>query len=207
MPKFSAFCSTGSSSLQDFRLRSAVRNRFGKGTKMSRSENLQTNDKAYYVPMEVTDATIRDLNIDPNTVKLRKIGNRTVRVILVKSDKETYDTYMHSEWKEDKYQQRHGYSMSSLDSLLSAYGIELTDNSSSVEGEVMKREFIRILRLFLSKLEEMDRTIVLMHLGEKSERDIAAVVGMSQRGVGKRLKRLMEELQELLKDFKNYSFI
>ncbi len=174
---------------------------------MSRSENLQTNDKAYYVPMEVTDATIRDLNIDPNTVKLRKIGNRTVRVILVKSDKETYDTYMHSEWKEDKYQQRHGYSMSSLDSLLSAYGIELTDNSSSVEGEVMKREFIRILRLFLSKLEEMDRTIVLMHLGEKSERDIAAVVGMSQRGVGKRLKRLMEELQELLKDFKNYSFI
>ncbi len=170
------------------------------------SEKLQTSDKAYYVPMEVTDATIRDLNIDPNTVKLRKIGNRTVRVILVKSDKETYDTYMRSEWKEDKYQQRHGYSMSSLDSLLFDYGIEPVDITSSVEGEVMKREFLSILRAFLSKLEEIDRTIVLMHLEGKSEREIALVVSMSQRGVGKRKKRLLEELQEVLKDFRNFSF-
>jgi len=174
---------------------------------MSRSENLQKTEKSYYVPMEVTDETIKGFCIDPSTVKWTKIGNRTVRVILVKSDKETYDTYMRSEWKEDKYQQRHGYSMSSLDSLLSDYGIEPVDGSSSVEGEVMKREFLSILRAFLSKLEEIDRTIVLMHLGGKSERDIAPVVRMSQRGVGKRKKRLLEELQDVLKDFRNFSFI
>ena len=38
-------------------------------------------------------------------------------------------------------------------------------------------------------------------------REIALVVCMSQRGVGKRKKRLLDELQEALKDFRNFSFI
>lgn len=171
------------------------------------SENLQTIGNVYYVPMEVTDAAIKGFRIDPSKVKWTKIGNRRVRAVMVKTSKEVYDEYMRSLWNEDKYQQRHGNNMSSLDSLLSDYGIEPIDSSSSVEGEVMKREFLSILRAFLSKLEEIDRTIVLMHLRGKSERDIAPVVRMSQRGVGKRKKRLLEELQDVLKDFRNFSFI
>ncbi len=172
----------------------------------SKDEQKSVSEKNCHIPMEVTSDSIKELDIDPEKVEWARIGNRRVRVIMVPSTKEQYDAYMRPEWNEDKYQQRHGKRMSSLDSLLSDYGLEPVDSSSSVEGEVMKREFLRILRAFLSKLEEIDRTIVLMHFDHKSEREIAPVVGMSQRGVGKRKKRLLEELQDVLKDFKNTSF-
>ena len=173
---------------------------------LNNKENLQTTGNVYYVPMEVTDETIKAFHIDPSTVEWTKFGIRRVRAAMVKASKEVYDEYMRSEWKEDKFQQRHGNNMSFLDNLISDYEIKHVDGFSSVEGEVMKREFLNILCGFLSKLEEIDRTIVLMRLDGKSEREIALVVCMSQRGVGKRKKRLLDELQEALKDFRNFSF-
>ena len=45
-------------------------------------DNLQTNKK-YFIPMEVTPEIIKAFNINAEEVQWTKIGNKSVRVIMV----------------------------------------------------------------------------------------------------------------------------
>ncbi len=168
---------------------------------MSRSENLQTSDKTYYIPLEVTESRKKSAKYNGYTVKLAWIEGRLVMSFMVPVSKEVYDTYMHFEWKEAKYQQRHG-NMVSLDDIWASYEIEPCDDSKSVEEEVEERDLSSAIKKEILKLEKKDRTILVMHSKDNSEREIAPVVNMSQRGVGKRKNRLFDELHEALEDFK-----
>ena len=163
-------------------------------------DNVQTKDSVRYVAMEVDKDTIKGFHLDESQVKWKKAGNKLIRAYEVPTTEEVYSEYMKPQWKEDKYQQRHG-DMASLDALAAKFGLELSDNSSSVEEEVEKRELLSELRRMFAQLEEIDRIIVIMHANGKSEREIAAEVGMSQRGVGKRKTRVLAKLRDDLKDF------
>lgn len=58
--------------------------------------------KEYAIPMEVTNETIKDFNIDPSKVVWTKIGNKKVRAYMVPCTEEQYYEYMRPLWREDK---------------------------------------------------------------------------------------------------------
>ena len=49
--------------------------------------------KQYCIPMEVTEETIKDYEIDPSDVVWSKIGNRWIRAIMIPTTKEFYYDY------------------------------------------------------------------------------------------------------------------
>lgn len=170
---------------------------------MNYSENLQTSsneNKQYYIPMEVTKETIEDFGIDPADVVWTKIGNRKKRVIMIAATEEQYKEYMRPLWREDKRQQRQE-PMASLDKMYEETEYEAAD-TSDLEADIMKAIMIDELRKALDELEEIDRTIMDMYSRGQSEAEIGKVVGMSQRGVGKRKQRVLLKLKTKLKDFK-----
>ena len=62
-----------------------------------------------------------------------------------------------------------------------------------------------LLKELLTALEEMtpdNRLIMRLFAEGRSERDIATVVGLSQKGVNRRKAKLLEQLRERLKDYK-----
>lgn len=72
-----------------------------------------------------------------------------------------------------------------------------TDFTQLIEDEVV----IEALHNAMDELDPLDRQIVDLFSAGKSEREIAAVVGMSQKGVNKRKLRIFTELRERLKSF------
>lgn len=62
------------------------------------------------------------------------------------------------------------------------------------------QEVIEALHIALDELDPLDRQIVNLFSTGKSEREIAAVVGMSQKGINRRKVRIFAELRERLKN-------
>lgn len=169
---------------------------------MKTIENLQTSreDKKYYIPMEVTPETIKDFGINPADVVWTRIGNKPKKVIMIPVSEEQYKVYMRPLWREDKRQQRQE-TLASLDKMYEETEYEVADNSD-LEADVMKQIMIDELYAALDELEEIDRTIMEMYSTNHSEAEIEQVVGMSQRGVGKRKQRILLKLRTRLQDYK-----
>lgn len=168
---------------------------------MTNKVNQKTNKgKTRYIPMELTDETIKDFGIDREDVVWAKIGNKRVRVIMVLATEEQYLEYMRPEWREDKRRQRHGHEVSH-NQLYEENRFEFADLSIDVENEVMKHEFIRDLHKLLAELEEKDQIIMKLFINGISETKIGRIIGMSQRGVGKRKQKIILKLREGLKDW------
>ena len=72
-----------------------------------------------------------------------------------------------------------------------------TDFTSHIEDE----QIIEALHAALDELDPLDRQIIDLFCVGKSEREIAAVVGLSQNGVNKRKARIFAELRDHLKYF------
>lgn len=168
---------------------------------MDKFENLQTSSesKQHYIPMEVTTETMKDFSINPADVVWTKIGIRRVRVVMVPVSKEQYCEYMRL-WREDKRQQRQA-PMASLDKMYEETEYEAID-TSDLEANVMKKLMVDELHNALGELEEIDRTIMEMYSTNHSEAEIGQVIGMSQRGVGKRKQRILLKLRTRLQDYK-----
>ena len=172
---------------------------------MDKFENTQANnenseERQYYIPMEVTPETIKDFGINPADVVWTRIGNKPKRVIMIPVTEEQYYEYMRPMWCEDKRQQRQE-PMASLDKMYEETEYEAAD-TSDLEADVMKRIVIEELYKALDELEELDRTIMAMYSTNHSEAEIGQAVGMSQRGVGKRKQRIFLKLRSRLKDYK-----
>ena len=156
--------------------------------------------KQYCIPMEVTQETIKDYEIDPADVVWRKIGSHRIRAIMIPTTKEKYYAYMRMIWREEKKKQREE-PMISLDQLHDDNEYEVPDNYN-FEEEVEKKEIIKELHDELNKLDEMDRTIMTIFSNGGTESKIGKVVGMSQRGVNKRKHKTFKRLKCKLKDFR-----
>ena len=171
-------------------------------------DNLQTNKK-YFIPMEVTQETIKAFSIDVEEVQWSKIGNKKVKAIMVPATEEQYYAYMRPLWREDKQNQRAGKQEDeskmkpvSLDQLYEDTEYEAVDSDTDVEATLMKKLLIAELHNALDELEEIDRIIMEMYSQNCTETQIGQAVGMSQRGVGKRKQRILLKLRTRLKDFR-----
>ncbi|SDX17156.1 hypothetical protein SAMN05216495_11516 [Acidaminococcus fermentans] len=179
----------------------------------------------YYIPLEVKEGTIITKEYENAPRQWAKIGNKMVRTILIPATKEQYEAYMRPEWKEDKRQQRlvekrrrremaqaehrEDKSVQGWDTAVSfellcetEYGFPEKTREESLDEILEKEELLAALRRELAKLEALDRTILEMFSQGISEAAIGHKVGLSQKGVNKRKHRLLEQLQEQLKDYR-----
>ena len=72
-----------------------------------------------------------------------------------------------------------------------------TDFAQLIEDEMITEALHKVL----TELAPLDRQIIDLFSAGKSERDIAAVVGMSQKGINRRKARIFADLRERLKSF------
>lgn len=165
--------------------------------------------KQYFIPMQVTPKIIEEFGINAKEVKWTKIGNKSVRVIMVLATEEQYYAYMRPLWREDKQNQRASKQEDeskmqpvSLDQLYEDTEYEAIDPETDVEATLMKKLLIAELHKALDELEEIDRTIMELYSQNCTETQIGQAVGMSQRGVGKRKQRILLKLRSRLKDYR-----
>ena len=169
------------------------------------------SEKQYYIPMEVNETSKEffiangfDLS---NDAVWTKIGHRTVRAIMIPATKGQYMEYMRPLWREAKQAQRASKQEDerkmlpvSLDQLYASTEYEMSDEAD-LEEDLIKQEMLKELHAALDELEEMDRTIMKMFGDGATEKQIAEVVHLSQKGVNKRKKRVFVQLKTRLKDF------
>ena len=74
---------------------------------------------------------------------------------------------------------------------------ESTEMSDIIE-ELSLNEELQILLKEIYKLNEIDKSIMLLYLDEKSYDEIAEILGISKSNVGVRIKRAKEELKQNL---------
>lgn len=175
-------------------------------------DKLQTkSEKQYYIPLEVNEASKEffiangyDLLAD---AVWTKIGHRTVRAVMIPATKEQYLEFMRPLWREDKQGQRASKQEDeskmqpvSLDQLYESTEYEVSDGVD-LESNLIKQELIAELHAALDELEEMDRTIMQMFGAGATEKQIADVVHLSQKGINKRKKKIIVHLRTRLKDF------
>jgi RNA polymerase sigma factor (sigma-70 family) len=71
--------------------------------------------------------------------------------------------------------------------------IEIEDNSShSHEME----ENLGLLQQFIKELKELDRALMLLYLEEKSYREIADIIGITETNVATKISRIKEKLKQ-----------
>lgn len=160
-----------------------------------------SNEKRFYIPLELTPETVITEEYKDCEVRWSKIGCRKVRTILIPANKEQYYEFMRPLWREDKRQQRHGADEISADKAQDDYELEVPDDFN-LEEEVVKEKLLAVLRHELAALQDIDRTILLMIADGASEAATGKAVGLSQKAVNKRKHKLYALLKEHLKDFR-----
>nr|DAR09993.1 MAG TPA: ECF RNA polymerase sigma factor-anti-sigma complex, zinc binding motif.6A [Bacteriophage sp.] len=168
-------------------------------TKMDKKQT--SNEKRFYIPLELTPETVITEEYKGCEIRWSKIGCRKVRTILIPATKEQYYEFMRPLWREDKRQQRHGANEISADKAQDDYELEVPDDFN-LEEEVVKEELLAELRHELAALQDIDRTILLMIADGSSEAAAGKAVGLSQKAVNVRKRKLYALLKEHLEDFR-----
>lgn len=92
------------------------------------------------------------------------------------------------------------YGTVSLDTLYDNYEWEPTYEEESILDKMIYDEQRKALHEAIEKLEdETDQQIIKLFLEDYSERKIAEIVGMSQKGVNKRKAKIIEDLKKIIK--------
>jgi RNA polymerase sigma factor (sigma-70 family) len=136
----------------------------------------------------------------------------TLKGVKVTVTEEVYRAYIQPFWKEKKRRQRqtaNGSIPLSLDRLIEESDSEFDiadgiDIAEDVTREQMRAEVRRII----AQLPETDRAILLgYYLGGKTERELAAELGMCQKSVNNNRHRILGKLREdgrLIELYKNF---
>lgn len=80
--------------------------------------------------------------------------------------------------------------------------MQFAEDAASAEEQALKNIQTRQLHKALLLLSDDERDLIeRLFFQEQTEREIAAVYGLSQNAVNKRRKRVLDKLRELIKDF------
>ena len=71
-------------------------------------------------------------------------------------------------------------------------------DAGTAPPDLVAAERVRALTVAIRQLEPLDRALVLLYLDDRSHRDIAAVLGLSESNVATKLHRLTRRLRERL---------
>jgi RNA polymerase sigma-70 factor, ECF subfamily len=73
-------------------------------------------------------------------------------------------------------------------------------DTSDIFDELSKNESLKLLLSAIYKLDEIDRSIMLLYLDEKRYDEIAEIIGISKSNVGVRISRAKESLKQNIKN-------
>lgn len=161
-------------------------------------KSIENQSKNYEIPMEVTDETIRDFDIDPNKVVWTKIGNKKVRAYMVSCTKEQYYEYMRPLWREDKNAQNRQM-MESLEKMaehLEYDPVSLYELEESVVGDMVLEALIDYLNELGSEYGDIFR---LIYNGGKTEA-VQKAFGLKKSTAIHRIKRARELAAEFISE-------
>jgi RNA polymerase sigma-70 factor, ECF subfamily len=77
---------------------------------------------------------------------------------------------------------------------------EITDRADLID-DISKNESLQLLINAIYNLDEIDKSIMLLYLEEKSYDEIAEIIGISKSNVGVRISRAKEVLKQNLKKY------
>ena len=127
-------------------------------------------------------------------------------------DREMFLRYMRPYWREKKEEQRHRQIMVSLDELHDLYELELDEHGHlitkdnyyqfSYEEDMDEDDASSLLQNALEKVlaesNPIYKQIYCLLLEEKTTREIASILGISQPAVVKNIKRLKEKIKKFM---------
>lgn len=160
-------------------------------------QNDEKKEEEYKIPMEVTNETIKDFDIDPAKVVWWNFGGYRARAFLVPATEEQYYEYMRPFWKEEKWKLRRQSKQISLEDLCETTMYRQSDQLS-VEAEVMKKILLEELSKCREELEEIDQIIIELFDNEVSEVKIGKQIGMCQKTVNNKKRRIFRRLNKKL---------
>jgi len=79
--------------------------------------------------------------------------------------------------------------------------LNIIDSSSDVEKNYLISENIELLYKCINRLSFIDRTLVYFYLEDLKYREIAEILGISEKNVSVKLHRIKKLLQQYFKDF------
>lgn len=127
-------------------------------------------------------------------------------------DREMFLLYMRPYWRDKKEEQRHRQIMVSLDELHDLYELELDEQGHlitkdnyyqfSYEEDMDEEDASSLLQNALEKVlaesNPIYKQIYCLLLEEKTTREIASILGISQPAVVKNIKRLKEKIKKFM---------
>ncbi len=79
------------------------------------------------------------------------------------------------------------------------YNVEITNQRENAENNsAFEDEDLNLLYAAIKKLSEIDRTIILLHLEENPNKEIAVIIGTSANNIAVRINRIKKQLKILL---------
>ena len=82
----------------------------------------------------------------------------------------------------------------------------LTDSILNLKGTEVPAEsdqHLLLLQQFISELREMDKAVMLLYLEEKSHKEIAEIIGLTESNVGTKINRIKTILAQKFSAIKN----
>lgn len=159
----------------------------------------ENSEKQYYIPMETSKEFAKAHGYTEADFKWWKIGNRLKLVILVPCSEEEYRAFIQPIWRENKaeerkreYFEKHQLTETSVEKLSEDFGFDIEDSSVDLDKELLLME----LKGLLKDMEDLDQHIVELYLQGNSESAIGKEVGMSQKGINKRKKKIFEKIKK-----------
>ena len=157
--------------------------------------------KQHFIPMEVTEETLRDFDLSAYEICWWPVGDRRKLVAMIPATEEEYQAYMRPLWREKKCAGRRCCNESSVEKLREEGNWDKVDDSADIEELVVKEELLSALHTALDDLEEIDRTIAAMYAEGHTEAEIGRAVGMTSQGISGRQRRIFSGLRENLENY------
>lgn len=174
--------------------------------------DIDKNDPSYEEKLEKFQY-IMDFQIDwyhpsKNRVYAYDLENNTYIYL----DREMFLLYMRPYWRDKKEEQRHRQMMVSLDELHDLYELELDEcghlitkdnyyqfsNEEDMDEEDASSLLQNALEKALAESNPIYKQIYCLLLEEKTTREIASILGISQPAVVKNIKRLKEKVKKFM---------
>lgn len=175
-----------------------------------------TKKETRFLETEVNNQSIRELNLDKSMVKRVLRGHRYKTYYYEEVDANLYFKVKRPEWRYEKRRTRlfEKIKKGEID-IVYLDEIRLDDESDekkkeeitsniSVEDIALKHLRDEAINEALNNLSSEERTIIkLIFYEELTERQISKIIGVSQKTVNNKKKKILEKLKKELKDYSN----
>jgi len=91
----------------------------------------------------------------------------------------------------------------SVDTEVDVLNIHMGDRTTDIEDNLIVSENLEILHKFINQLSFIDQTLIYFYLEDLKYREIAEILGISEKNVSIKLHRIKKVLKQYFKDMEN----